>query len=111
MNEEKYVVPMMNMDESATGYELVFKIPGIGKEAVELNIANRSLTLKTHATYERPAGFKQVVCEFERVNYAASVELPETADPSAVSAKVENGVLRVVVGKRAETQARKIEIL
>lgn len=111
MSEEKYVVPMMNMDESPTGYELVFKIPGVGKDAVELNVENRSLTLKTHASYEKPAGFKQVVCEFEHVNYAASVELPETADPSTVTAKVANGELRVNVGKRAETQARRIEIM
>ena len=35
------------------------------------------LTLKTHAKYQNPAGFKQVAAEFERSNYAMSVDLRE----------------------------------
>lgn len=111
MNEEKYIVPSTTMNETAGGYELAFEIPGIGKADVELHVENRSLTLKTHASFQKPAGFKQVAAEFERTNYAVSVDLPETADPSTVTAKVENGVLRVMVQKRPETQARRIEIL
>lgn len=111
MNEEKYTVPAMTMNEAPEGYELAFEIPGVGKADVELHAENRSLTLKTHATFQRPAGFKQVAAEFEHENYAVSVDLPETADPSTVAAKVENGVLYVSVKKRPETRARKIEIL
>lgn len=110
-NEEKIIVPVLNMNETTEGYELTFEIPGIGKEDVDLHVENRSLTLKTHAVYQKPAGFRQVAAEFERENYAASVDLPETADPATVTAKVENGVLRVTVRKRPETQARRIEIL
>ena len=110
MNEEKYVVPSVTMNEHPEGYELTFEIPGVGKGEAELHVENRSLVLKTHAKYQAPAGFKQVVAEFERVNYAVSVDLPETADPSTVGAKLENGVLRVTVRKRPETQARAIAI-
>ena len=56
------------------------------------------------------AGFKEVACEFERYDYAISVDLPETADPATVAASLENGILHVTVKKRPETQARKIEI-
>jgi HSP20 family molecular chaperone IbpA len=38
------------------------------------------------------------------------VDLPETADPGTVEAALENGILRVTVKKRPETQARKIAI-
>lgn len=110
MSEEKYVVPTATMNERPEGYELIFEIPGVGKGDVELHVENRSLVLKTQAKYQAPAGFKQVAAEFERVNYAVSVDLPETADPSTVAAKLENGVLRVSVQKRPETQARVIVI-
>jgi HSP20 family molecular chaperone IbpA len=43
-------------------------------------------------------------------NYAMSADLPEMADPSTLTAKLENGILAIVVGKRPETQAKKIEI-
>lgn len=111
MNEENYVVPTATMNETASGYELTFELPGIDRSAIELKVENRSLTLKTHATQQMPAGCRQVVAEFETPNYAASVDLPETSDPATITAKVENGLLLVNVAKRPETQARAIEIL
>ncbi len=110
MNEETYIVPTATMNERPEDFELVFEIPGVGKGEADLHIENRSLILKTHAKHQNPAGFKQVAAEFEHENYAISVDLPETADPSTISAKLENGVLRVVVRKRPETQARVIAI-
>ncbi len=110
MNEETYIVPTATMNERPEDFELVFEIPGVGKGEADLHIENRSLILKTHATHQNPAGFKQVAAEFEHENYAVSVDLPETADPATISAKLENGVLRVIVRKRPETQARVIAI-
>lgn len=110
MNEEKFVVPAASMNERPDDYELTFTIPGIGKGEAELHVEGRTLTLKTHAKYQEPAGFRKVAAEFERTNYAISVDLPEMADPTAVKASLENGVLKVSVSKRPETKARKIEI-
>lgn len=111
MNEEKYVVPTATMVEQPEAYELKVEVPGVGKEDAELHMDGKTLTLKTHAKFQNPAGFKQVAAEFERANYAISAELPEMADPKSLSAKLENGVLTVVIRKRAETKPTKIEIL
>ena len=81
MSEEKYVVPTATMNERPEDYELVFEVPGIGKGEADLHVENRSLMLKTHAQYQ-----------------------------ATVTAKLENGILRVVVRKRPETQARAIAI-
>ena len=109
-NEEKYVVPAATMTERPEDYELKFVIPGVGKGEASLSAEGRTLTLKTNAKYENPAGFRQVAAEFERANYAISVDLPEMADLSTVKASLENGILTVTIQKREETKARKIEI-
>ena len=109
--DEKFTVPAATMVERPEDYELKAIMPGVGKEDAELHMEGRTLTLKTHGKYQNPAGFKAVATEFERVNYAMSVDLPEMADPATLSAKLENGVLTVTVRKRPETQAKKIEIL
>ena len=111
MNNEKYIVPSATISEHTEGYELKILLPGIGKDEAELHMDGRTLTLKTNTKYQNPAGFKQVVSEFERDNYAVSVDLPELADPAALSAKLENGILLVNIKKRPETQAKKIDIL
>ena len=111
MNAEKTIVPTATLSEKPDEYELKVMVPGVGKDDAELHMENRTLTLKTHANFQTPAGFKLVEGEFERANYALSVDLPEMADPGALSAKLENGVLVVVVKKRPETLAKKIDIL
>ena len=110
MNEEKYIVPTATFQERPEDYELKILVPGVGKAEAELHIEGRTLTLKTHAKYQNPAGFKQVAAEFAMANYAMSADLPEMADPATLAAKLENGVLAVVVKKRPETRAKKIEI-
>ena len=111
MNEEKYIVPSATLTERPEGYELKVVVPGIGKGDADLHMEGKTLTLKTHAKYQNPAGFKLVAEEFERVNYAMSVEIPEMADPTTLSAKIENGILTVSMKKRPETQPKKIDIL
>ena len=111
MNEEKYIVPTATFEEHPEDYELKVLVPGVGKTEAELHMEGRTLTLKTHAKYQNPAGFKQVAAEFERSNYAMSLDLPEMADPATLSAKLVNGVLTVTVKKRVEKKAKKIDIL
>ena len=111
MNEEKFIVPAATFNEKPAEYELKIQIPGIAKEDVDLHMEGKTLTLKTRSKFQNPAGFRQVAAEFERANYAMSADLPDMADPSALSAKLENGVLTVTVQKRPETQPKKIDIL
>ena len=111
MNEEKFIVPSATLSERPEEYELKIVVPGIGKEDADLHMEGKTLTLKTHSKSQNPAGFKQVAEEFERVNYAMSAEIPEMADPATLSAKIENGILTVIMKKRPETQPKKIEIL
>ena len=111
MNKEKFVVPTATMVEKPEEYVPKVEVPGIGTADAELHMDGKTLTLKTHAKYQNPAGFKQVAAEFERTNYAISAELPEMADPKTLSAKLENGVLTVTIQKRAETKPTQIQIM
>lgn len=110
METVKYTVPSVKMNERPDGYDFRFVIPGVGKGEAELDVEGRTLVLKTHSKRQNPAGFRQVAAEFDYADYAASLDLPEMADPSTLKATLENGVLMVAVEKRPETQARKIAI-
>ena len=111
MDNEKLTVPAATFTESPEGYTLKVILPGIGKEDAELHVNGKTLTLKTHAKYQAPAGFRRVATEFERTNYAMSADLPEMADPATLSARLENGILTVGIKKLPETQAKRIEIM
>ena len=108
MNKEKFVVPTATMVEKPEEYVLKVEVPGIGKEDAELHMDGKTLTLKTHAKYQNPAGFKLVASEYAYANYAMSADLPEMADAQTLTAKLADGILLVNVSKRKETQARRI---
>lgn len=111
MNRETYIVPSSTYTETPEAYELTIEVPGVGKGDVELHLDGKTLTLKTHAQFDTPAGFKEVASEFERKNYAMSAELPEMADPTTMKAKLENGLLAITVSKKPEVKPKRIEIL
>ncbi len=110
MKDEKYVVPTAVLTEKPDEYELKIEVPGVGKDEAELHLDGKTLTLKTHAKYQNPAGFKEIAKEFDRPNYAISADLPELANPETLAAKLENGLLTITIKKRAETQGKKIAI-
>lgn len=110
MDNEKFVVPGATYTENPEGYEVKVVLPGVGKDDAELHMEGRTMTLRTHAKFQNPAGFRQVAAEFDHSNYAMSMDLPDLADPSTLAAKLENGVLTVTVKKRPESQPRKIAI-
>ena len=110
MNETNYIVPSATLSERPDEFEIRFTVPGVGKGDANLHIEGKTLTLKTHAKHEVPEGFKIVAEEFEHLAYAMSVEIPEMADTSSLTAKIANGILTVIMKKRPETQPRKIEI-
>ncbi|MCR5413591.1 MAG: Hsp20/alpha crystallin family protein [Kiritimatiellae bacterium] len=110
MESEKYIVPAATFAEKPEEYEIKIILPGIGKEDAELHVEGRTLTLKTRSKFQNPAGFKQVASEFEHANYSMSADLPELADASTLSAKMESGVLAITVKKRPESQPKKIAI-
>ncbi len=110
MDTKIYATPAATFTERAEDYELKVTLPGIAKEEVELHVEGHTLTLKTASKYQNPAGFRAVAGEFERSDYAMSVELPEMADVSKLEAKCAAGILTVTVKKRPETQPRKIAI-
>lgn len=111
MNTCTFTVPTATIAEKDDRYEIKAVLPGVAKEDAELHVNGRTLTLKTRTKHQNPAGFKQVLAEFERADYAMSTDLPEMADPATLAARLENGILTVTVSKRPETQAKKIEIL
>ena len=107
---ENFATPAIRATETSDGYEIAFEIPGAGKGDVDLHVDGRTLSMKTHAKRETPAGFRCAVREFARADYAASLDLPDLVDPATIAGRVENGVLTVTMSKRAELKPRKIEI-
>ena len=83
----------------------------MNREDFELSIENNVLTLRGERRFEK----KDESDNYHRVeraygSFTRSFTLPQTVSPENVTAEYKNGVLRVVLQKREEVKARRIEI-
>lgn len=93
----------MDIVETDAGYELHADAPGMGPDDVKVELHDGVLTLtgqRKLAQEHKDASGK--VWRSERTSYSFSraFTLPETANPEAISASMDRGVLTVTVAKR-----------
>jgi HSP20 family protein len=105
---------MPPVDIFQTGdHELVLKaeLPDMAREDIDINIENFVLTVKgekkvsTEVTDEQYHHVERRYGTFSR-----SFSLPQTVDPSRVSAEYKNGVLTVRVPLREDAKPRSIKV-
>lgn len=104
-------IPSVDIHEEPERYVVVADLPGIEGKDIEITAEDGVLTLKG----ERSSTRKSAEDGYERIERAAGrfvrrFTLPETVDTSAIKASHVNGVLEVILPKRAEVKPRRIEI-
>lgn len=104
-------LPTVDIAEQSEQFVLHADLPGVRPEDIEVTLDKGVLALKGTRSLENRTeqqGFKRV----ERVTgqFYRRFSLPDTADGTAVSAKLNHGVLEVVIPKQAQSQPRKIEV-
>ena len=103
--------PTVDIYENKDHIVLEAELPGMNREDFELSIENNVLTLRGERRFEK----RDDSDNYHRVersygSFTRSFTLPQTVSPENVTAEYKNGVLRVVLQKREEVKARRIEI-
>jgi len=104
-----YVTPVANILETPDGYVLETEMPGVTKDGVEVLVENGELTLiGRRATFE-PKG-RELFRESRWLDYRRVFELDPSIDLEHVTARIDNGVLKVHLPKSENVKPRKIQI-
>jgi HSP20 family protein len=96
-------------------FELQLEIPGIEKENVDVKATKYSVEISgKHSEKGEEKGKKYVYSERLYRSFYRNVPLPEEIIPSKVSAKVENGILKLDLPKKnpteSESQATRVDV-
>lgn len=101
--------PRVEVRETDREFKVYADLPGLEERDVEVTFADGMVTLKGEKRMEEEAALysERWVGAFER-----QIVLNDSVDPDNVKATFKNGVLTVVLGKKAEAQrqVRRIEI-
>jgi HSP20 family protein len=96
-------------------FDLQLEVPGIKKENVSVKATKYSVEISgKHSEKDEEKGKRYVYSERLFRSFYRNVPLPEEIIPSKVSAKVENGILRLDLPKKnpreSESEATRVEV-
>ena len=110
-NDTTYSTPRMNIMETKDNYKLELCIPGLTKEDVKLSIdAEGNLVVemvKENKVEEKKDETRYLRHEFSVEHFRQTVMLPEDIHKEQISAKVENGILDIVIPKVTVDEKKK----
>lgn len=110
IRNEKVYVPVADIYETEDLYSLKLEIPGAPKENLDISIENNELTISAKSAIEEKADEKCRYSEFSSMDYKRSFRIGNDIDRSNVEAKLENGVLTLLLHKHETVKPRKITI-
>jgi HSP20 family protein len=96
-------IPAANVYESPSAYFLELNVPGRNKEDFKINLEKDLLTISFEKKEENVVeGTKSIRREFTATSFKRSFSLDEKIDVANISAKYENGILKLELPKKEE---------
>lgn len=102
----------LDVSEDANAYRVAAQVPGVKKEDLHVSVDDNQVTITAEVRRESAAKEGERVLHSERYYGKASrsFTLAENIDEANVSARYVDGILNLVLPKKAPASAKRIEI-
>jgi len=109
---EAPTTPSLDVSESERGWTATLDLPGVAKEDVKISVEGRRVSvLATPKVADTPKEGDRIVWrERSPSRYARSFVLPVEVEQAETRAKLENGVLTLVLPRRADKAPSQIAV-
>ena len=98
--------PAADIYETESGYSIAIDLPGIARDAVEIDVDDNRLIVKGTRLVEE----SKQRSERPRGKFLRTFTIPGSIDQSGIGADYKDGVLHIRLPKRQEQKAQKITI-
>ncbi|GAB4170104.1 MAG: Hsp20/alpha crystallin family protein [Terrimicrobiaceae bacterium] len=105
----EFITPRADLHQNADTYTLELEMPGVAKEGIELTVDNGKLTIVGHRRSEE-APAKAIYSERPTASYRRVFDLDPSIDTAGIKAQIDQGILRVTLGKVEAAKPRKITV-
>ena len=106
----RYFVPTTDIFETEDALTVVMEVPGIDKEAVDINIENDVLKVEAKIDPSKYEGMEPLYTEYNVGHFARSFTLSNKIDRQNISAQLQDGVLTLILKKAKEAIPRRIAV-
>jgi HSP20 family protein len=104
--------PRLDLTETDKAYVIDADLPGVAKSDLKVSVDGQRVTLEAEVRRDTERKEGETVVHAERIvrKYARNIELPGEVDDANAVAKLENGVLSLVLPKKQAVQSRLLTI-
>jgi HSP20 family protein len=106
---ESFVTPVASVVEDGEGYTLRVEMPGVNKEGLEISMEGNELTIVGRRSLPAIEG-TLIHRESRRENYRRAFEIDPSIDANKIAAKIDQGVLTLILPKAEQVKPRKITV-
>lgn len=99
--------PAADIYETDSGYLIALDLPGIKRDALEIDIDDNRLLIKGTRVVDESRSRRS---ERPRGKFVRSFTVPVSVDQNKIDADYKDGVLQIRLPKRTEQKAQKIEV-
>jgi HSP20 family protein len=107
--QERYLTPRVDVVETRDAYLLEAEMPGVDKRSLELSLDGNELIITGRRPPKMDSG-ELVYRESSPLGFRRVFELDPSIDTAKVTARMEQGVLRLTLPKADRVKPRKITV-
>ena len=106
----RYYVPTTDIFETDDALTVVMEIPGVERQALEVNIENDVLRVDARIDFSKYEELEPLYTEYNVRHFTRLFTLSNNIDQQQISAQLDDGVLTLTLKKANEAVPRRIAI-
>ena len=106
---EQFITPSASVREIGDGYTLEIEMPGVKKDGLEISVENNELTIIGRRSLPRRKE-RRFYRESRPENFRRVFEIDPSIDAGKISAKIDQGLVTLILPKAEHVKPRKITV-
>jgi HSP20 family protein len=108
--ERVLFTPPIDIYDGDEGLVLIADLPGVSLDSLDLQVQDNKLSLLGRVPHAAPENARLIHKEYDEGDFLRSFILSEEVDHERITAKLNNGVLEVVLPRAAKSPPRRIQV-
>ena len=106
---DQFIAPPASVIEAGEGYTLELEMPGVTKDGLDISVENNELTVVGQRSLPTVRG-TLIHHESRPNNFRRTFELDPSIDADKISAKIDQGLVTLILPKAEHVKPRKIAV-
>jgi HSP20 family protein len=109
-DNEGFRMPLVNINETEKDYVVTMELPGVQKKDLDVSLDRDQLVVTAERSEKVESEEGLLRREIRSEKFRRSFTVGQAIERDSVKAKLENGILKITLPKKAESVGRKIDI-